>query len=231
MVENLREDTLQGKVFAVLRDQAWHCRGHSYKDVPSGQLAGGGGIQGLQRGTKKRSGLVLVRKEDICSVCGKRTVWDRWTGELQQSNAPAGISKALMERIFSYYGYTDVIEQRQRPSHELVADHRVPMERWGETEKLSTHITDAEVQQKFQVLKKDMSGNHNLLKSRACEACIRTGKRGFPLGIEFYYHGNAQWPDNFPQKGPGSERGCFGCGWYDFARWRNDLNVTLSLLT
>lgn len=229
MTDHLGTESLQGKVFSVLKDQAWHCRGHSYKDVPSGQLAGGGGMQGLQRGTKKRSGITLERKVEYCGTCNRKTVWDRWTGGFQQSNAPAGIPEVLMKRIFAHYDYTDAIEQRKRPSHELIADHRVPMERWGEVEEsLSPTMSNAELQRKFQVLKKDMSGNHNLLKSRACETCIRTGKRGSPLGIRHYYKGTEDWPSNVPEKGAGAEQGCIGCGWYDFAAWRESLNARLA---
>lgn len=186
-------------------------------------------MQGLQRGTRTRPGISLERKTAYCDICKKSTVWDRWTGAYHQSNAAAGIPRALMKRIFEHYDYTDAIEQRKRPAHELIADHRVPMERWGTAEEsLSPATSKEEIERKFQVLKKDMSGNHNLLKSRACEACIKTGKRGFPLGIRFYYAGGEDWPTEAPVRGPGAEQGCIGCGWYDFTRWRISLNERLS---
>ncbi len=59
-------------------------------------------------------------------------------------------------------------------------------------------MSEAEIKQKFQLLKKDGAGNHNLLKSRNCEFCIKTGKRGTPLGIKFWYQGNENWPYNIP---------------------------------
>lgn len=220
--------SLQNKVFGVLRDQQWHCRGHEYKRIPSGQLAGGGGIQGLQRGTSARPGVKIESKTDHCIQCGKKTRWDRWTGEHQKANAPSSIPKALAKKIRAHYGNVDSIEQRGRPVHELVIDHRFPMIRWGGTEpKLSPDMSEAEIGRKFQLLKFDGSGNHNLLKSRACEICYKTGQRGTPCGIRFFYGGGATWPEAAPASGSDAEKGCVGCGWYDFATWREALNLKL----
>ena len=151
-------------------------------------------------------------------------------GRFQISNAPAGISAALKKKILAHFGYANVIEQREHPSHELIVDHRFPMIRWGTTEtKHSSEISEAEIEQKFQLLKFDAGGNHNLLKSCACENCFKNGKRGMPFGIEFFYHGKEDWPKNIPPIGVEAEKGCVGCGWYDFANWREALNLKLSV--
>ena len=224
-----KRGSLQGKVWAVLEDKQWHCRSHEYKRIPSGQLAGGGGIQGLQRGTKERRGLKIESKTDFCEACKRKTRWDRWTGDFQKANAAAGIPEALQQKILAHFGNFDVIEQRARPVHELVIDHKVPMSRWGEVEaKLSVEMPESEIEKKFQILKFDGSGNHNLLKSRACEVCLETGKRGTPFGIKFFYAGNSDWSKSIPASGPEAEQGCVGCGWYDFAKWREALNLKLS---
>lgn len=89
-------------------------------------------MQGLQRGNKPRPGIVIVSESRYCPVCDKRTKWDQRTGEFKEANAAAGVSARLQKRIFDYYDYNDVIEQRQRSAHELVVDHRFPMERWGQ---------------------------------------------------------------------------------------------------
>lgn len=223
--EALGTTTLQGQYFQILQDQEAHCRKCAQQQIGSEQLAGGGGVQGLQRGNKSRPGIVILSENRHCPLCGKSTRWDRWTGEFKEPNSAAGISSALQARILNYYNNIDVIEQRQRADHELVVDHRFPMERWGAAE---THnpddMSEDDIKKKFQLLKKDDAGNHNLLKSRACERCIATGKRGFPLGIKFYYDGSEEWPADCPQSGPDAERGCVGCGWYDFATWREALN-------
>lgn len=99
------------------------------------------------------------------------------------------------------------------------------MEPWGAAEARNPdNMTVEEIRRKFQLLKKDAAGNHNLLKSRACERCIDTGKRGNPFGIKFYYAGNEDWPADCPNFGPKSEQNCFGCGWYDVAAWREALS-------
>jgi hypothetical protein len=226
--DELKNADLQSKVFELLSDQKWHCRTHEGKPIGSDQYAGSGGIKGLKRGNKNRSGLVIETKKEYCEVCQKKTSWDRWLGERQEANAPSNIPSILVEKILQVYSYTDVIEQRQREKHELVIDHRFTMERWGKSE--APHLTsmsETEIRKKFQLLKKDASGNHNLLKSRSCERCIKTGKRGTPFGIKFWYQSGEDWPSQH-QRGDEAEEGCIGCGWYDFETWRNALNQKLS---
>jgi len=226
--EKFESGSLQEQYFQILSDMQYHCRKCAQRQIGSEQLAGGGGVQGLQRGNKSRPGVVIISESRFCPVCGKKTMWDCWTGEFKEANSAAGVSSKLQRRIFDYYDYDDVIEQRKRSAHELIVDHRFPMERWGAAE---SHNPDdmsiEEIERKFQLLKKDASGNHNLLKSRACERCIATGKRGFPLGIQFYYAGDENWPVDCPTFGPEAECGCIGCGWYDFATWRAALNKYL----
>lgn len=60
------KNTTQSKVFRVLEDKQWHCRGCGYRGIESGQLAGGGGIQGLERGTTSRPGLVIESESREC---------------------------------------------------------------------------------------------------------------------------------------------------------------------
>jgi len=233
-VENLKtkfkEGTSQLNVFNLLSDRNWHCRTCEGKKIASDQYAGGGGIQGLERGNRSgRPGLVLEKKREYCQICQKTTTWDRWTGEVQPANASANIPPALVARILKLYGYQDVVENRVRQAHELVIDHRFPMERRGCSEQShDVNMSDRKIREKFQLLKKDSAGNHNLLKSRNCERCIATGKRGTPININFWYFGGADWPDDVPRSGLNAEQGCIGCGWYDFAAWRDALNAKLA---
>lgn len=224
----------QLKVFELLADQKWHCRSCEGKQVASDQYAGGGGIQGLQRGNRSRNGLVIVQDKRKCDVCGRKTTWDRWTGEEREPTAPAYIPKPLIRRIFDAYGYKDAIEQRERSAHELIPDHRFPMERWDQSEnKLDPAMPIDEIRQKFQVLKKDEGGNHNRLKSEACHNCFKSQERGKPLGIAFWYEGDENWPNNVPPTGSpdgsAAEKGCLGCGWYDMEKWRESLNQALTM--
>lgn len=138
------------------------------------------------------------------------------------------MSTTVRTKILSLFNYTDAIEQSERPSHQLIVDHRFPMIRRGVHEvKLPSGVNDRGIRRRFQLLKFDGNGNHNLLKSRACEACFKTGKRGKPFGIHHFYYGNEDWPAGVPPLGRKAERGCFGCGWYDFEAWRTSLNRNL----
>lgn len=220
----------QFKVISVLVDQKWHCRHHEYTNagVSTAQLAGGGGIQGLQRGTKKRSGFEIESKNQFCGTCGHPTRWDRWTGNRKAACAGVGLTRSLVERILQYYEYTDAIEQRKRREHELIIDHKFPMIRWGDYSPPKTPTMPEEVIERvFQLLKKDSAGNHNLLKSRACEHCVNSGQRGTPFGIKFLYEGSPRWPEGVPHSGSAAEMGCHGCGWYNFKKWRESLNRRL----
>ncbi|MBW4498992.1 MAG: restriction endonuclease [Scytonema hyalinum WJT4-NPBG1] len=232
LVEKIRtlltENSTQFQVFNLLSDQQWHCRECEGKKIASSQYAGGGGIQGLERGTKSRPGLIITTEKRYCQTCQGRRLGDHWTGEIKSANSAANIPASLVQRILQVYSYTDVIEQRQRPAHELVIDHRFPMERWGASEPPHlTSISDDEIKKKFQLLKKDSSGNHNLLKSRSCERCIKIGKRGTPFGITFWYQGGEDWSCEY-QRGAEAEKGCIGCGWYNFDAWRDALNQKLA---
>lgn len=156
-VENLRATLKQGssqyKVFNLLSDQSWHCRTCEGKQVASDQYAGGGGIQGLQRGNRKRPGLVIESENRFCSKCQRKTRHDLWTGEIKEANAPANIPVKLIERILTVYSFTDVIEQRIRERDQLVIDHRFPMERWGGVEpKHNVDMPESEIRRKFQLL-------------------------------------------------------------------------------
>lgn len=224
----LTKGSNQQKLFNYLKDQKWHCRSCLRINDPEiakiKQVAGGGGIQGLQRGTKSRPGIEINTIEKVCDVCGESSKFDRWTGNFQKANVPSSISEPLANRILDFYNYTDSIEERKRPKHELIIDHRFPMERWGDIESINDEkMSDEDIRNKFQLLKKDSSGNHNLLKSRSCEHCIKTGKRGMPLNIPYWYKGGSTWNPSIPVKGPDAEQGCVGCGWYDYKKWKDSL--------
>ncbi len=216
------------KVFMVLRDMQWHCRGCEYSHVETTQIAGGAGIQGLQRGTKSRHGLVIDSDNHFCPRCDAMTRHDRWNGNFEQSIPSPSMPRSFAKRAVSLLGSRDVIEQTERASSQLTVDHKVPMLRWTSDEQAVqssySSMSDADIRARFQLLKKSNgSVSHNLLKSRACEKCFRTGRRGTPLGIVFFYAGGPRW-EPADKKDAG---GCIGCGWYDFDEWRRCLNQRL----
>ncbi len=130
--------------------------------------------------------------------------------------------QSFADRVVRLLGSRDIVEGTKRPPMQLTVDHKLPMMRWDKTETASQqdygNMTDDDIRAKFQLLKaSNGSVSHNLLKSRACERCYKTGNRGTPLGIVFFYAGDGKWQ-------PDDATGCIGCGWYDFDEWRNALN-------
>jgi hypothetical protein len=87
-------------------------------------------------------------------------------------------------------------------------DHKVPWSRLDQDIDIST-LTDDQIQEHFQLLTRE----HNLLKDRACQYCIKNLKRPPLFGISFWYEGGEDYNGT-----------CVGCGWYDGNQWRMKLN-------
>ena len=220
-------DTKIYKVFKVLQDKQWHCRVCEYDHVGSSQLAGGSGIQGLQRGTHSRPGLIIDSDGHLCAKCKAMTRHDRWTGNFEKAIPTSSMPRNFMRRAVSLLGSRDVVDQTERPFNQLTIDHKVPMLRWDANEQAAqtaySSMSDHEIRAKFQLLKQSNgSVSHNLLKSRACERCFKTGRRGTPFGIAFFYAGRPKW-----EVAEKDSSGCVGCGWHDFNAWRLELNQLL----
>lgn len=216
-------------VWLVLKDKQWHCRECEYAHTGITQIAGGSGIQGLQRGTKTRPGMEIQSDNHLCvKACKRTTRHDRWTGSFIEAIPSSSMPGNFAQRAFKVLGGRDVVEQTQRPANQLTVDHKLPMLRWDASEQARqtnfSSMTDDDIRARFQLLKKSNgSVSHNQLKSRACERCYKSGQRGTPFGIEYFYAGGARWE---PQR-LDDPRGCEGCGWYDFDRWRQELNKDL----
>ncbi len=136
--------------------------------------------------------------------------------------------RSFVRKVLNVFDSRDVVENTERVANQLTIDHKLPMIRWNEESSASltsyTEMDEDDIKAHFQLLKKSNgSVSHNLLKSRACERCYKTGRRGQPFGIEFYYSGNVKWQPS-DKKDPS---GCNGCGWYDFTLWREHLNTLL----
>ena len=219
---------LESKVFQVykiLKDQQWHCRECEYQHTGITQIAGGSGIQGLQRGTKSRQGMIIDSANHFCMICDRATRHDRWQGAFQSSVQGGSMPQSFVNKAVRVFDSRDVVENTQRPTNQLTIDHKLPRIRWNEESNAMlvdyANMDENDIKQHFQLLKKSNgSVSHNLLKSRACERCYRSGKRGQPFGISFFYNGGAKWEPSDKQ----DPSGCVGCGWYDFALWRESLN-------
>ena len=138
------------------------------------------------------------------------------------------MSKKFINKALAVFSSRDVVENSVRTPSQVTIDHKLPRIRWTqEVSELLTdysNMTENDIRTHFQLLKKSNgSVSHNLLKSRACETCLKTGRRGEPFGISFYYSGGTRW-EPLDKKDP---TGCIGCGWYDFEAWRTKLNEVL----
>lgn len=95
------KSTLRYKYFQILKDLQWHCRNCDASGIPSRQLAGGGGVQGLQHGTKNRPGITIISENRLCPKCNANSRYDRWDGTFKSVNSAAGLPKALQKRYCS----------------------------------------------------------------------------------------------------------------------------------
>ena len=223
-----KDTSKQYKVYSVLRDKKWHCRECEYEHVGTTQIAGSGGIKGLRNGTKHRDGLEIESENRFCSTCQSNTRQDRWTGDFNPAIPVGTFSREFSLRVFKLFQYKDVVEKAIRPSSQLTIDHKLPRIRWSAEVEIVQNdyngMSDEDILNRFQLLKKSNGAvSHNLLKSRACESCYETGIRGTPFNIRFFYAGGRKWKFS-DKKNP---KGCIGCGWYDFDKWRKELNKLL----
>ena len=131
--------------------------------------------------------------------------------------SPAFKSKAILalEAVNAY-------EFSTANRHGLIPDHKFPEIRWDENTRAENpnEMTSAEIKQKFQLL----DNQRNQQKREVCRKCFQTNKRGKLYGLNYFYQGDEDWPENVPKIGKEAEAGCLGCGWYDIQAWRKHLN-------
>ncbi len=109
---------------------------------------------------------------------------------LGETKIRSGVSAKLVQKIKAFYENQEAVFLRQMPSKELEIDHKFPQVRWNKNEeKYSNQMSDDEIKTKFMLLTR----SNNLLKSRYCEKCVKTGKRGCFPGIYFWGKGNEEW--------------------------------------
>lgn len=203
------------KDFETMSDLQWHC---TKCELKSGQAK-------TWQVWRQEKGIQLAQDEEghfykkqHCPHCGGITVFRKLisTELLPVSQARAGISPAVAKRVKALYGNEEAVLLRKLSDRELEVDHRFPQIRWGESEQSNEGLSDEELKAKFMLL----SRSNNLWKSRQCERCFVTGKRGCFPGIRFWYEGGEDWN----AASPNDETGCKGCFWYDPYRWREWLN-------
>ena len=206
------EGSTQYKDFEVMSDCKWHC---SKCELLSGQAK-------TWQVWRQEKGIQLDQDEEghwykkiLCPKFGVKTIHRKLKStEILEVGLKArtGIPPQIVKRAKALYGCVDEYTLRVEPAGNLEIDHRVPQVRWTTNEDDNTNLTDDQIREKFMLL----TSPNNLLKSRFCEECAKTGKRakGYKV-IEFWYKGDKNYDCSI---------GCEGCFWHNPTKWREELN-------
>lgn len=211
-----KEGSTQFKDFELMQDLKWHC---SKCELKSGQAK-------TWQVWRQEKGIQLDQDENgnwyktiLCVNCNQKTVHRKLKSrEILEDiiKVRTNMPPKLAQRIKILYGNVDEYSLRTEPSKLLEIDHRVPQVRWTKNEAVNdSNMSEAEMKEKFMLLTRE----NNLLKSRICEACAKTNKRGKGYKeIEFWYEGNENYDDH---------NKCKGCFWHNPSKWRAELNKHL----
>jgi hypothetical protein len=216
MINNpFKPNTTSYHDWEVLKDLKWHC---TKCELKSGQAKTWQvwRQRGIQLDTDEKGNFY---KRIYCSNCDMVTVHRKLKSLeiLDDTKVRSGISSYLARKIKKVLNFEEAIYLREMPSRELEIDHKFPQVRWCKDEQENkVNMSEEEIKSKFILLTR----SHNLLKSRFCEKCVKTGKRGYFPGIYFWYKGDENWNG----KDKCDESGCEGCFWYDPYKWREELN-------
>ncbi len=132
------------------------------------------------------------------------------------------MSAKFRAKVIKTLNEINVYELKSSNKQGLLPDHKFPEIRWDEDTlaENSEEMSEKEIKEKFQLI----DNQRNQQKREVCRKCFQTDKRGKLFGINYFYKGNENWPDNVPKMGKVAEEGCVGCGWYDIEAWRDSLN-------
>lgn len=208
--------TTSYKDFETMSNLEWHCTKCELESAQAKtwQVWRHRGIQ-LAQDEKEN-----FYKWVLCPNCGKKTIHRRLLSLeiLPDTRTRAGLPARLARRIKSAYSCEEAVLLRKLPPRQLEIDHRFPQTRWAEDEDVhDINMSETDIKAKFILLTR----SHNLLKSRHCERCVQTGKRGHFPGIHYWYKGDENWDSSIS---PNDEKGCEGCFWYAPYKWREELN-------
>lgn len=138
------------------------------------------------------------------------------------------MSATFKNKAINVLNQINIYELSSANKSGLIPDHKFPEIRWdGNTREDNEELSESEIKEKFQLV----DNQRNQQKREVCRKCFQTSKRGIIFGIEYFYEGSIDWPENIPKIGKEAERGCVGCGWYDIYRWRESLNNLIKNIT
>ena len=211
-----KEGTVSQHDFNILSDLKWHC---TKCELKSGQAKTWQVWRqaGIQLDKDERGNFY---KTMVCEKCKNKTIHRKLKTLVISADTKirSGIPQKLASKVKEVLKYEEALFLRKMPPKELEVDHKFPQIRWGKNEDINNpEMSLEEIKEKFILL----SRSNNLLKSRYCEKCPKTGERGNFPGIYFWYKGNKYWDKNIDKH---DERGCAGCFWNNPYKWRDELN-------
>lgn len=148
-------------------------------------------------------------KSMFCDICQTKTTHSKLLelNPVFSSKPRITIPPTDRARILKIFNFKDAFTGGSISSTPEI-DHKIPWSRL-EQDINSYLMNESEIESNFQLL----TGEHNLLKDRACTSCIKTNLRPPFLEIKFWYQGDHTYTGS-----------CEGCGWYDGTLWRKKLN-------
>ena len=207
MANPFKVGSTQYKDFETMSDLKWHC---TRCELLSGQAK-------TWQIWRQEKGITLKQDGDryysiiFCPKCSTTTIHRGLvTTEINLSNSKvrASLPAALTKRVKDLYKNTDAYTLRVEVPEKLEVDHRFPQVRWESNEDVNDiHMPEEDIRKKFMLLTRE----NNLLKSRCCEHCKKTGKRAKGYGIPFWYEGDENWSESLK---------CEGCFWFNPEKWR-----------
>lgn len=209
--------------FEILKDLKWHC---TKCELKSGQAKTWQmwRHQGIQLDMDEKGNLY---KKIFCEKCKNKTI-HRKLKSLKISDdtkTRSGLPQKLAKRIKEALKFEDALFLRKMTPKELEIDHKFPQVRWNKNEDENNRdMSEAEIKEKFILLTR----SSNLLKSRHCENCYKTGKRSCFPGIYFWFKGDENWDKKIDKH---DKKGCEGCFWNNPYKWREELNKIIQWIT
>ena len=212
MMNPFKEGTAQYNDFETMKDLKWHCSKCELESAQAKTWQIWRQEKGIQIDTDEDGNYYKIQ---FCNNCKKNTYHRKLKSLelLENTISRSSIPEKLVKKIKTFYNNIDEYSCRKEPSNLLEIDHRIPQIRWSGNEDINDiNMTEKEIEEKFMLLTR----SNNLLKSRKCEQCKKTGIRakGYQ-DTEFWWIGNKQFDINI---------GCIGCFWHSPKKWMEELN-------
>lgn len=211
-----KQGTTSHNDFNILSDLKWHC---TKCELKSGQAKTWQvwRQQGIQLDIDEKENFY---KTMFCEKCKNKTIHRKLKSLtiLEDTNVRSGLPQKLAKRIKEILRFEEAVFLRKMMPKELEVDHRFPQVRWNnDEEENKSDMHEADIKEKFILLTR----SNNLLKSRFCEKCFKTGERGNFPGIYYWFDGGKNWDKEIDKH---DKNGCAGCFWNNPDKWREEIN-------